>query len=273
MIKVAVCCIGRQENRYINEFIDHYLNLGVDKIFIYDNNHGDEEYFESVVNNTTNIEIIDYRDRDYCQLKCYQECYDKHKLNFDWFLFIDCDEFLYTNGFNSIKGFLTQAKFDSFDMIHVNWLTYGDSNNVRYENKPLRDRFVTPISPIDFTKDYNFPHNYHIKTIVRGNLNVKWDATPHTPSNELKCCDANGIMCDSTSPFLPFDFRYAHFKHYTTKTIEEFLTIKTQRGFPDGNKDFYKQINPIEDFFKINTITEEKIKFINEYSNINIIIE
>ena len=45
MIKVAVCCIGRQENRYINEFISHYLNLGVDKIFIYDNNGYDEEYF------------------------------------------------------------------------------------------------------------------------------------------------------------------------------------------------------------------------------------
>ena len=45
-MKVCVCCIGRRENRYINEFIEHYLTIGVDKIFIYDNNHGEEEHFE-----------------------------------------------------------------------------------------------------------------------------------------------------------------------------------------------------------------------------------
>jgi hypothetical protein len=269
MIKVAVCCIGRQENRYINEFISHYLNLGVDKIFIYDNNGYDEEYFESAIDTTlitSKIDIIDYRGKDYCQLKCYQECYDTYKEKFDWFLFIDCDEFLYINEFNNIKDFLTQTKFNNFDMIHINWMTYGDSNNIFYENKPLNERFTTPILPIDFKVDYEFAHNNHIKSIVRGGMDeLVWGCTPHTPSNNLKCCGADGNVCDSTSPFLQFDFTYAHFKHYTTKTIEEFLTIKVNRGFPDGNKDLFKIINPIENFFKFNSITEEKIEYIKEY--------
>ena len=45
-MKVALCCIGRLENQYAVEFVEHYKKLGFDKIFVYDNNHSDEEYFE-----------------------------------------------------------------------------------------------------------------------------------------------------------------------------------------------------------------------------------
>lgn len=266
MIKVAVCCIGRQENRYINEFIDYYISIGVDKIFIYDNNYDGEEYFEDVIPKSIlnkKVEIIDYRNQSFVQLKCYQDCYDKHNSEYDWMLFVDCDEYFYMNGFNNIKNFLSQDKFNKFDMIHVNIMNYGDDNQITYENKLLRERFVNPILPLNWKKNYQFSENNHISSLVRGRLNdVKWIATPHTPHGNLRCCDASGLKCDSHSPFLEFDFTYAHFKHYTTKTIEEWLDIKTKRGFPDGNKDYFKKINIIDDFFKANEVTEKKLKYI-----------
>lgn len=42
-MKVSVCVIGRMENLYAVEFVEHYKSIGVDKIFIYDNNHNNEE--------------------------------------------------------------------------------------------------------------------------------------------------------------------------------------------------------------------------------------
>ena len=39
--KYVVCTCARGENDYIVEFVDHYLNLGFDKIFICDNNDDD----------------------------------------------------------------------------------------------------------------------------------------------------------------------------------------------------------------------------------------
>ena len=36
--KVALCAIGIMENQYVAEFVNHYKNLGFDKIFLYDNN-------------------------------------------------------------------------------------------------------------------------------------------------------------------------------------------------------------------------------------------
>ena len=37
-IKVAICTMGKMENLYINEFVDYYSKLGIDRIFIYDDN-------------------------------------------------------------------------------------------------------------------------------------------------------------------------------------------------------------------------------------------
>lgn len=268
-MKVAVCCIGRQENRYVIEYVNHYLSIGVDKIYIYDNNYDGEEHFEDVLGEYINnncVEIINYRNMSLCQLKAYQDCYDNYSNYYDWMLFIDMDEYLYMEGFNNIKDFLSQEKFNEFNMIHINWLCHGDNNLVRYENKPLKERFINPILPIDFKKkNIMFSQNMHIKSIIRCNYDkILWNATPHTPSNDIRCCDANGKQCFSQSPFNHMDFSSAYFKHYSTKTIEEWLTIKSKRGYPDGNKDFFKKNNPIDAFFEENEVTQEKIDFLRE---------
>ena len=37
-LKVALCTMGRRENLYIKEFVSYYLTLGVDTLFLYDDN-------------------------------------------------------------------------------------------------------------------------------------------------------------------------------------------------------------------------------------------
>ena len=116
-MKVALCCIGRQENRYIREFVEYYKNLGVDKIFLYDNNYDDEEHFEDVINDYIEngfVEITDFRNKSICQLEAYQDCYDRRSKEYDWICFFDIDEFLEFSDSNDIKTFLSDEKFTSF---------------------------------------------------------------------------------------------------------------------------------------------------------------
>ncbi len=267
-MKVCICCIGRMENRYINEFISHYLKIGVDKIFIYDNNYDDEEYFEDVIPNellNKQVEIINFRNMSYCQLKAYQDCYDKHNKEYDWMLFIDCDEFLHIEKFDNIKNFVNQEKFNNFALIHINWMVFDDNNQIKYEEKSLQERFPSPKMPLNWVKTHPISENCLIKTLIRGNLSqIKWSNTPHTPISNYRCCNPSGIEVNSNHFLNPIDFDYAYLKHYTTKTIEEWLDIKTKRGFPDGNKDHFKKVNIIDEFFKTNEKTEEKINFIKE---------
>ena len=37
-MKTALCAIAKNENLYIREWVEHYKNIGVSKIFLYDNN-------------------------------------------------------------------------------------------------------------------------------------------------------------------------------------------------------------------------------------------
>ena len=58
-IRVCVCTLGKNENKYIKEFVQHYENYGVDKIFLYDNNDIDGEIFENVINDYYEKGFID----------------------------------------------------------------------------------------------------------------------------------------------------------------------------------------------------------------------
>ena len=279
-MKVALCCIGRMENRYILEYVEYYKQLGVDKIFIYDNNYDGEEHFEDVIQQYINeglVDIIDFRNKSICQLEAYQDCYDNHKDEYDWLCFFDIDEYLtFSDEKMNIHNFLSQKIFDNFLMIHINWKVYDDNNLVYYEDKPLRERFRTPKTPFEFNHTYKFPENDHIKSIIRGKMEIKWSSTPHTPLGIKNCCDANGKECDPNSPFNKFNFDSAWLNHYQTKTIQEWMDIKTKRGYPDGNKDYFLKNDAISKFFKVNKKTKEKLNFLkeNEYlkNNLDIFI-
>ena len=52
LIKVALCTMGKKENLYVQEFIDYYLKLGIDKIFIYDDNDNNTEKISDAIANT-----------------------------------------------------------------------------------------------------------------------------------------------------------------------------------------------------------------------------
>lgn len=271
-MKVALCCIGRMENLYIKEYVEYYKNLGINRIFLYDNNHDGEEHFEDVIGDYINdgfVELIDFRNKTVCQLKAYQDCYDKHGDEYDWICFFDCDEFMIMKEYDNICDFLSQDKFDDFSLIHINWKCYDDNDLVVYDERPVMERFTRVKMPLDFKKTYEIPENYHVKSIVRGGGDVLWKATPHTPSRALMCCDANGKDCKGTSPFNPYNYDSAWLNHYPMKTIDEWVRIKSKRGYPDGNKDFFKKHNMIDEFFKMNEMTEEKQEYIGKIDNIS----
>ena len=73
-MKVALCAIGRLENNYIREWVEHYKMLGFNHIFLYDNNYDGEEHFEDVIGDYIDsgfVDVINYRNKQVCQIKAY----------------------------------------------------------------------------------------------------------------------------------------------------------------------------------------------------------
>lgn len=272
-MKIALCCIGKMENDYALEFVEYYKGIGFDKIFIYDNNDINGEDFNDVIGDYVKdgfVEIINYRINNnvLSQRYAYHDCYIKNQKEYDWIAFFDFDEFLTLVNHSSIKDYLSEKMFEQYDIVHLNWMSFDDNDLLDNDGRKVQDRLTRPCD-FNFQKLYNFPENNHIKSIIRcknrGYINWQNASNPHTPSNNVKCCNNIGVECDSNSPFNNYNFDMAYIKHYSTKTIGEWLRIKSKRGlmsqFDKGKKNL-----SVDVFFKHNKKTEEKLQFIENFN-------
>jgi hypothetical protein len=258
---------------YAEEFIDYYIKLGYDKIFIYDNNDKDDERFEDVLQKqiaNNFVKIIDYRGyrgkRNKPQYDSYLDCYKRNSQYCDWLSFFDFDEFLYLKYHKNIKQFLSDTKFKECDNIKINWVIYSDNNLVYYDGRKIQERFTEKL--------LNDVDNKHIKSTVRGNMETNyWSKmnNPHISRIKVNPCLANGqnVSDEWDSPFhTPPNYDVAYIKHYATKTIEEYIT-KIKRGYPDrkykvDNKFIQQRLNY---FFARNKITKKKLEIIQQLLN------
>ena len=125
-LKVCLCVICKEENLYIQEFIETYRKLGFNHIFIYDNNDINGEKLEEVVMEDVKegfITIINYRglrgpDKG-PQMYAYYDCYKRTNLIYDWIAFFDVDEYLILNEVNKIQNFLLDSRYDYCEMVKI----------------------------------------------------------------------------------------------------------------------------------------------------------
>lgn len=265
-MKTAVCCIVKYENKYLKEWVDYHLKLGFDQIFIYDNNNPDGEEILPALRDYKEIKIFDCRGKTSYQVTAYTNCYNTYGKQFDWIAFIDVDEFITfseESGIRTIKEFL--ERFDeNVEIIHLNWMCYGDSGIVELEdNYSVLERFTIPID-YDNKVQYDFPENNHVKSIIRGGMDIK-DRTigVHTPKDyDYYVVDARGERCENDY-FKPYEYSVAYVRHFVTKTIFEWL-IKLSRGRGDTSSRALQY--PIDRFFVYNERTAEKEKIISHYN-------
>ena len=59
-IKIALCTMGKNENLYVKEFIEYYIKIGIDHIFIYDDNEQNTEKISDALGNKYKNRITIY---------------------------------------------------------------------------------------------------------------------------------------------------------------------------------------------------------------------
>ena len=121
--KYLVFTCAKGENDYLIEYVDHYLNLGFDKVIICDNNDDAsvETLLKDYIENKT-VEIFDCRGFDSFQVQIYSMF--AHEGNYKWCGYFDADEFLELGVYSNIKEFLDTIQEDA---ISFNWIVYGSN--------------------------------------------------------------------------------------------------------------------------------------------------
>ena len=255
MIKKALVGIGRRENRYAREWVEHHLKVGFDHILIADNNHDGEERFEDVLLPYIErgvVTILDYRNQTAVQNRTYNNVYQKYQDTFDWLAFFDFDEFL-----DIRQGTLDDLLTTTENIVTVNWECYGDNGLVHYDERPCWERFAQPLPHPLHVQYQNHAENDHVKSIIRGGLGtIDFCRNPH--------------VIGAMSPFRDYDPKApAVLRHYITKTAEEW-TWRALRG--SGNRTLAQWRSTYAGrFFKYNELTEEKSKIMSKERTVAIV--
>lgn len=214
-MKVALVCIAKNENNYIEEWVKYHLKLGFDHVFIYEN----DWVCPLEMDNITKIQ----NPGKVKQLDSYNQFILNYKGQYDYAAFLDVDEFLVLKKHKNVKEFL--GEYGNKNGIGINWNFYGSNGKLTRENdvNSQLKQFIL--------KDKRI--NHHIKCILNLNSNGKM-VLPHNPDIPLK--NTNGKWFSG-----PYNEDMVDdvviINHYFHRTFEDWK-IKSSNGRADSAKYF-----------------------------------
>jgi len=182
-LSVLVRC---KDEPFVTEFINHYLNEGVDFIYIIDDNSNLPYSSEVIENNRVKI----FYEKDIIKKNIASDIYNEIQRETKWLIYVDMDEFITTkrNFANTIRDEL-ENEFIDVDCIKVPWIMM--SANGREENpKSLLQETLWRWNhdkkhQNNFTKIHKFRCRYEaieIKSIFKpSKFNNIWDHHPKEP--------------------------------------------------------------------------------------------
>lgn len=280
MPTLCLVAIFKNESYIIKEWIDHYLNQGVDKFFLIDNGSTDEYY--SILEPYIVAGKVDLV-KD-AKKHAQAELYNKHFLNkcrrYEWVIVCDLDEFIYGRKYcNSIKDFLSKVH-NNFSQVFIPWKMFG-SNGFDTMDKQQPSSVISA-----FTKRINNNDNknnkfrafvykgkvkyIYSKTIIRTKylvkigihnsetLNKRYLTSYVLKSNHIHenkdYTQINENIIENSA---------LHLNHYAIQSLDWFMRVKATRGDVNAgvsentrNKQYFQEynLNDIDDL-ELSTIT------------------
>lgn len=272
-MKAVICAIAKFEYNYIKEWVEYHLNLGFDKIVIYDNNDINGERYDELLSEFVEkgqVELRDVRGKRAMQRPVYNEFY--HEGGFDWVAIIDIDEFITINKtkYNNIKEFIEKNSFA--DAILLYWQTYGDAG----KTFPATTDPKTG-EPLSILEQYNVPannmciidsaikrQNSWVKSIIKGGLPIKYlhehfVTDPYT-LHYVDCFGKDAVpgLFYPDVDYVERTYTECYIRHIYTKSLYEYIDCKVRR--PAANT--MGEMHFPSKYFKVNEINEEKRRYL-----------
>ena len=219
MTKIAILTMFKNESHIIYEWTKHNLNLGIDHIYMI-NNESTDNYTKPLQFIDTSKITIYYEEGEGIQLPIFRKYYKLIRKHYDWVFITDLDEFLYFNDSNmNLKTFLDDHD-NKIKAISIQWTIYA------------HDKLYQPKSVInDNLIEYKNPKYDHkdCKSIIRTCVLPKFITKSHYPDIDIN----NRKIYYSSDNIVQLN-------HYRTQSWEFILGIKYTRGGSNIDGDKYK---------------------------------
>jgi hypothetical protein len=241
---IVIQTMIKDEEHILNEWICHHILLGIEHIYIYDDNsiipvtttlsslpswiidkvtvyrleEEDSNYFDDTFTNSKYFNYELYNNKSFRMSKqCFfLNYFVKNHTNISkWCWFCDADEFIYLKDKNNIRDFLID--YDNYNIINIPWLIYGSSYYIEQpkglimENFRMHQNHYCPIgksiAKLSELKLIYCPHELHDTNKAL----TLW-------SKETNCFE---------TPCFELDI---HINHYQINSVKKYLLRKLDRN-------------------------------------------
>ena len=220
---IALVAVAKLEENYLIEWVQYYLHIGFDMIYLYENNK--EAKYADLLKDFPKVQVIDFpsdgsptRSTQYYVLEDF--C-NNYKANFTWMAHFDIDEFLVLKKHKTIQEFCQEFLGNEEGGIVVPWVHFGDNGHETYTAKPVTYRFTK-------REDISTTKTAFVKSIACTaciDSFIDWHI-PKLKKGSMKTTDGDIITKRETDK-KPIDI--IQLNHYFCKSKEEFK-IKRIRG-------------------------------------------
>ncbi|PAW92674.1 hypothetical protein CKK33_03855 [Mucilaginibacter sp. MD40] len=237
---LSICCIIKDENSYLKEWMEYYIKIGVEHFFLYDN-----ESVEPVQLALKRLGLAKYATITVIkgisrQQDAYDHCLWRYGFKSRWIAFVDMDEFIVpkvTKG--NLPLFLKD--FEAYGGLGINWLVFGSGGIKEKSERPQLETFI-------WRSGENFDVNNHIKSIVQPKY-ARRSMNPHAFFYRRGYFCVNENFKRLTNEISPLSVNKIQVNHYYCRSLDEYQE-KIKRGRADSDTikrkmdDFYYHDGP-----------------------------
>ncbi len=221
--ELAVCAMFQNEDRFLKEWLEFNILIGVEHFYLYNNNSTDN--YEKILKPYIDAGIVDCIDCDYpnehissYHPKVYNNCLEMVRGKVKWLMFIDIDEFLFPIKHYNLREFLKE--YEEFGAVCANWVMFGTSNiDLIPGNQLMIEVLTMSCSSV----------NEHIKSIIQPDK-VKTFAIHHVKEFYPPYFQVTADKIKFEGPFMPSgNVKKLQINHYWTRDNKFLYEIKIPR--------------------------------------------
>jgi hypothetical protein len=261
--KIALVTMAKDEDLYLQEWIDYNLKLGFDDIYIYQNNWRFE--------NQKQDERVHFMEWDVASTEpkpgqktwewnrhaqCYSHFGKEFHKEYEWAAFYDVDCFLALKKWDNVKDFISDYDNIKQCQLVINFAWFGDSGIKEFD-----ENYTSVLER--FTKRWGRAYNhsyYQFAPICKLHENFGCHSLHFVEGQWIDIDGQVGVGLSGKNRRISFD--KAQINHYYTKTLPEWkMKMKKTRAEGDWMK------NRIETFHQNNFSDIEDLHALNFFKN------
>jgi len=235
--KVVLFANARNEIN-IKEWAAHHLLIGFDNIIIFDH-RSDVPLKKIFTNFDKRVKIINcsFLQNPIKMLLMNYALRLARKMQVEWLIYLDCDEFLFFNKQMGVKKLL--ERFPHADSVSINWLVFGSNHFVKDPEGLIIDNYIKSEKILD----------PHVKSFVRISQALG-AVNPHYYDIKNSSRMYNVTNTRMSAPYcffpnkLPYNSVLAYIGHYINQSEETYIRRKLL--LPEDDTGSIRQIENLQ---------------------------